>query len=181
MRRTLAKRVAKLVIPTRDGRNARAVQRRYLGEGREKTQRGIFPLHLDLPVQKLRKRLNPRDCVFSRKASLSHPDCKRCVETLLHCQIGLPISLGKFPRFLLVTRQPEWGCDKNNARDGSRKVWVVPIYLCCGKTRKEICRMTPLEKNRWCSSRLHIALTTGLVLRMQYCWIITVTLLLLTS
>lgn len=93
---------------------------------------------------KVEEELNPREGIFSRKASVSHLDCKRCVETLPCCQIDLPTSLGKCPRLLLVTSQPEWRCDKNNAREGSRKVWIDPTYIYCRKTRKEICGEQPM-------------------------------------
>lgn len=93
---------------------------------------------------KVEEGLNPREGIFSRKASASHLDCERCVETLPCCQIGLPAFLGKCPRLLLVTSQPEWGCDKNNAREGSRKVWIDPTYIYCRKTRKEICGEQPM-------------------------------------
>ena len=147
---------------------------------RQRKHRGDVSSPSQSSSPKVEEGVNPRECIFSRKASISHLGCKSHAETLPCCQIGLPITLGKRPSLSFVTSQPEWGCDKNNAGEGSRKVWIDPTYLCCGITRKGICRMIPVGNDQWCFSRLHIALTTGLVFWMQYCWIITVTVWLLT-
>lgn len=147
-------------------------------EKAEETQGGCF-LSILIFQSKSWGRSEPRRVHIFKKSI--HLGCKSHAEILPCCQIGLPISLGKRPSLLLVTTQPEWGCEKNNAGEGSRKVRIDPTYLRCGITRKEICRVTPVGNDQWCSSRLCIALTTGLVFWMQYSWIVTVTIWLLTS
>lgn len=83
------KRVAKLVIPPRDGKNARAVQCCYLGEGRENTGKGVSSLSQSSSPKAVEE-VNPKECIFSRKATLIS-DVKTM--QIHYLRIVLPISL----------------------------------------------------------------------------------------